>query len=388
MTAASAIEGIREHDPTGSILVVSRENHPPYRRPPLSKDLWFGKANLDQISIHDDGFYRARGVEVVLRREIVELAPSDHEVWDDHGERYEYDRLLLATGSRPRLLDAVNANIEGVHYFRSLEDYLALRDRLRIVQHVLVLGGGFISIELAAAIRHSGAEVTFVYPREFPLHRVLPRELGLYVADYYRQRGIETLSNDAAASFDSRQGLISVTTRAGNSITTQLVVAGVGVEPSVDLAEAAGLEVGNGVAVDEYARTTEPGVWAAGDVAEFPYLALEERTRIEHWDHAEHHGRAAGANMAGANRPYDHLPMFWSDFFDLGWEAVGDIDSGLDVDAVWKEPFKQGMLFYMREDVIRGVLLWNVWEKVEWARELIRSRKPSTHTERQAWLDG
>ena len=388
MTAASAIEGIREHDPTGSILVVSRENHPPYRRPPLSKDLWFGKANLDQISIHDDGFYRARGVEVVLRREIVELAPADHEVWDDHGERYEYDRLLLATGSRPRLLDAVNANIEGVHYFRSLEDYLALRDRLRIVQHVLVLGGGFISIELAAAIRHSGAEVTFVYPREFPLHRVLPRELGLYVADYYRQRGIETLSNDAAASFDSRQGLISVTTRAGNSITTQLVVAGVGVEPSVDLAEAAGLEVGNGVAVDEYARTTEPGVWAAGDVAEFPYLALEERTRIEHWDHAEHHGRAAGANMAGANRPYDHLPMFWSDFFDLGWEAVGDIDSGLDVDAVWKEPFKQGMLFYMREDVIRGVLLWNVWEKVEWARELIRSRKPSTHTERQAWLDG
>ena len=177
MTAASAIEGIREHDPTGSILVVSRENHPPYRRPPLSKDLWFGKANLDQISIHDDGFYRARGVEVVLRREIVELAPADHEVWDDHGERYEYDRLLLATGSRPRLLDAVNANIEGVHYFRSLEDYLALRDRLRIVQHVLVLGGGFISIELAAAIRHSGAEVTFVYPREFPLHRVLPREL-------------------------------------------------------------------------------------------------------------------------------------------------------------------------------------------------------------------
>ena len=148
--------------------------------------------------------------------------------------------------------------------------------------------------------------------------------------------------------------------------------------------------MGNGVAVARYgnSRTTEPGVWAAGDVAEFPYLALEERTRIEHWDHAEHHGRAAGANMAGANRPYDHLPMFWSDFFDLGWEAVGDIDSGLDVDAVWKEPFKQGMLFYMREDVIRGVLLWNVWEKVEWARELIRSRKPSTHTERQAWLDG
>src|SRR5437867_2602046 len=252
MTAASAVEGIREHDPSGSILVVSRENHLPYRRPPLSKDLWFGKVKLDEISVHDETFYRERGVEVVLRREIVELAPPNHELWDDHGQRYKYDRLLLATGSKPRLLDATDANIEGIRYFRSLEDYLALRDRLRTVQHVLVLGGGFIAIELAAAIRHSGAEVTFVYPREYPLHRVLPRELGLYVADYYRQRGIETLSNDAAASFDSRQGLISVTTRAGNSITTQLVVAGVGVEPSVDLAEAAGLEVGNGVAVDEY----------------------------------------------------------------------------------------------------------------------------------------
>src|SRR5438477_7598109 len=296
VTAASAIEGIREHDPSGSILLVSRENHMPYRRPPLSKDLWFGKAKLDEISVHDEAFYRDRGVELALRREIVELTPEDHEVWDDHGQSYEYDKLLLATGSRPRLLDATNANLEGIHYFRSLEDYLTLRDRLRTVQHVLVLGGGFISIELAAALKHNGTEVTFVYPREFPLHRVLPRELGLYVADYYRQHGIETLSGDAVMQFESRQGLIEAMTRGGNAITTQLVVAGVGVEPSVDLAEAAGLEVGNGIAVDEYARTTDASIWAAGDVAEFPYLALGERTRIEHFDHALEHGRAAGAN--------------------------------------------------------------------------------------------
>ena len=163
---------------------------------------------------------------------------------------------------------------------------------------------------------------------------------------------------------------------------------GVGVEPSIDLAEAAGLEVGNGIAVDEFARTTDASIWAAGDVAEFPYLALGERTRIEHWDHAEHHGRAAGANMAGAGRPYDHVPMFWSDFFDLGWEAAGDIDASLDVDVIWKEPYKEGMLFYLRDDVVRGVLLWNVWEKVEWARDRIRDGKPTTHANREGWVTG
>ncbi len=386
--AASAIEGIREHDTDGSILLVSRENHLPYERPPLSKELWFGKKTLDAISLHDEAWYRERSVEVALRREVVEIDPAQHAVWDDRGDRHDYDALLMATGSRPRLMGGAGVGVEGIHYYRSLEDYLVLRDRLRTVQHVLVVGGGFITIEIAAALRHNGVEVTFVYPHEYPLQRVLPRELGLHVAEYYREKGIETLSGDAITGFENRQGLIEAQTRGGNTITTQLVLVGIGVEPSVELAEACGLEVGNGIEVDEFARTSDASIWAAGDVAGFPYLALGERTRIEHWDHAEHHGRAAGANMAGANKPYDHLPFFWSDFFDMGWEAVGDTDSSLEMDVIWNEPFKEGMLFYLREDVIRGVLMWNMWEKVEWARDRIREARPSTHAEREAWVHG
>ena len=134
--------------------------------------------------------------------------------------------------------------------------------------------------------------------------------------------------------------------------------------------------------MDEYARTTDPDIFAAGDVAEFPYLALGERARVEHWDHAIHHGRNAGANMAGAHEVYAHLPMFYSDFFELGWEAVGDLDGSLKVEPVWKEPFREGVLFYLRDDVIRGVLLWNVWERVEWARELVRGGRAMSAGER------
>ena len=384
LTGASAIEGIRAHDADGAILMLSRENHPPYHRPPLSKDLWFGKKTKDDLPVHDSAFYHDHKVDLQLRREVVELDPERHTVWDDRGIAYEYDRLLLATGCKPRLLGVPGADIEGVRYFRSLEDYLLLESRLKTLQHALVYGGGFVSIELAAALKHAGKEVTFVYPHEYPLQRLLPRELGEFVADYYRQKGVETLSNEALASFEEQSGLILAHTRQGNMITTQLVLAGVGVEPHVELADAAGLAVGDGIEVDEFTRTSDPSIHAAGDVAEFPYIALEERTRIEHWDHAIQHGRSAGANMAGADLPYTALPMFYSDFFDLGWEAVGEVNASLEVDTIWKEPFHEGVIFYMRDDVIRGVLLWNVWEKVDWARGLIQQARPTTRKEREA----
>jgi 3-phenylpropionate/trans-cinnamate dioxygenase ferredoxin reductase subunit len=384
LAAASAIEGIRAHDREGSILLVSRENHSPYHRPPLSKGLWFGKATLESLPVHDGAFYATHGVTLALRREIVELEPESRRLWDDRGVQYGYETLLLATGGRPRLLDATVDPRSNVHYFRTLEDYLALRENLKRVQHTLVVGGGFVGLEIAAALRHAGQEVTLIYKDEYPLRRVLPRRLGLEVADYYRRQGVETVSNDAVAELVERGGLIEGVTRMGNRVTTQQVVVGIGITPHVELADAAGLEVGDGIEVDEFARTTDPHVYAAGDVAEFPCLALQRRMRIEHWDHAREHGRAAGANMAGANRPYDHLPMFYSDFFDLGWEAVGELDPAYDVDEVWARDLEEGVLFYSREDVVRGVLLWNSWDKVEWARGLIRAARPMTHEERVA----
>jgi len=173
-------------------------------------------------------------------------------------------------------------------------------------------------------------------------------------------------------------------TASSNMVTTNLVVAGIGITPAIDLAEAAGLETGNGIEVDEYARTSDAYIYAAGDVAEFPYLALDRRTRVEHWDHAIQHGKAAGANMAGANKPYDHMPFFYSDLFDLGWEAVGEIDSELETHAVWKQEYREGIVYYLRDEVVRGALLWNTWNAVDWARGLIKEGKTLTREEREA----
>jgi 3-phenylpropionate/trans-cinnamate dioxygenase ferredoxin reductase component len=373
--AASAIRGIREHDATGTVLVLSRENHAPYQRPPLSKDLWFGRSTREQLPIHPESYYRDQNVELALRRDVVELDPDHREVWDERGGKHGYDHLLLATGGRPRLLNVEGDDREGVHYFRSFEDFLFLESRIKQIQHVLVLGGGFIGLELAAALRHMKKEVSLVYPHEYPLFRALPRDLGVAVADYYREHGVETVSGEVVVSLDTDGALLVARTRNSNFITTQLVVVGAGIEPVTDLAEAAGLEVGNGIEVDEFARTSDPNIWAAGDVAEFPDLALERRRRVEHWDHALHHGHAAGANMAGAAKPYTHIPMFYSDFFELGWEAVGDVDSGLETHAVWKEEHREGVVFYLRDDTVRGVLLWNTWGKVDWARELVREKR-------------
>jgi NADPH-dependent 2,4-dienoyl-CoA reductase/sulfur reductase-like enzyme len=382
LAGASALEGIREHDADGPILMVSRENVSPYNRPPLSKDLWSGKTTLDKISVLDDAFYRDQGVDLLLRREIVELDPVQNRVWDDHGASYRYERLLLATGGKPRLLDLEGPSSEGVHYFRSLEDYLLLKGRLETLQHVLVVGGGFISMELAAALANAGKEVTLLYPGEYPLARLLPRDLGLFVAETYRGHGVETVSGELLTSVESGGGLVHARTRLGNVVTTQMVLAGVGIEPHDDLAEAGGLEVTDGIAVDEFTRTSEPNIYAAGDVAEFPYLALGVRTRIEHWDHALHHGRAAGRNLAGAKQAYDHLPMFWSDLFDLGFEAVGDVDARLDVDVAWKEEGREGVLYYLREDVVRGVVAWGRFGLMDWARALIREGRATAHEER------
>jgi NADPH-dependent 2,4-dienoyl-CoA reductase/sulfur reductase-like enzyme len=383
LAGASAIEGIREKDADGRILMVTRENHSPYHRPPLSKGLWTGKTPPEELPVHPEDFYRERKVEMGLRREIIEIDPESRRVWDDRGIAYSFGQLLLATGGKPRLLDVPGAAIEGVQYFRTLEDYLQLRARIERLQHVLVLGAGFIGLELAAALVGAGKEVALVYPEEYPMRRVLPRDLGLFVADYYRERGVETVSGESVVAIEEHGGLLDARTAAGNRITTQLILAGVGMTPNIDLAEGAGLAVNLGIEVDGFGQTSAPNVWAAGDVAEYPSALSARPTRTEHWDHAREHGRVVGANMAGAAKRYEHLPMFYSDFFDLGWEAVGEFGPNLETDAIWKVENREGVVYTLEEGVVVGVLLWNVWGQLDRAREILRAARPMSHEERR-----
>jgi len=358
--AAAAIEGIRSRDKTGNILMLSRENHRPYRRPLLTKDLLLGTATLDRLPLRPDEWYVEQKVDVRLRHEVIEVDAESRRLWDERGEVIEFGDLLLATGCRPRRLIAEGAEISSVRYFRDLEDYLDLESRLDRVQHITMVGGGFTSVEMAGALRTRGKEITLVVPDEYPLHRLLPRDLGAPLLDYLREMGVETVSGDTLVKIEEANGLVHARTLQGNELDTQLVLVDQGGEPLVDL--------------------------AAGDVAEYPCLALNAIVRVEGSDHAEQHGRTVGANMAGANEPYTHVPLKWFRVGDLQFEGVGELWARLATEIVWMQPGREGVVFYLREDVIRGVLLINVPERLEWARSLIRDAHPMTSSERAAMV--
>ena len=365
MTGDAAVKGIREHDADGSIVVVGAEEHAPYARPPLSKKLWAGS---DEAKIWR-GTEEA-GSTLRLGRRIVSLDLDGHRATDDHGDEYHWEKLLLATGGRPRTIPGA----EGVIYFRTLDDYRAVRGRVHEGASAIVIGGGFIGSELAAALAATGCRVTMIFPERGIASRILPAELSAYVTDQYREHGVEVLTEETVAA----AGATWVKTGDGRTIEADIVVAGLGIEPESDLAQAAGLEVDNGIVVDAFGRASgHEDVFAAGAVASFPIEALGRRFRVEHEDHAKSHGRAAGANMAGANVPYLHLPFFYSDMFDLGYEAVGEVDARLATIESWEEPNRKGIVAYVDEERRpRGFLYWNVWDHVDAGRELIAAGEP------------
>jgi 3-phenylpropionate/trans-cinnamate dioxygenase ferredoxin reductase component len=366
MTAAGAVRGIREHDADGSITVVGAEEHPPYKRPQLSKKLWAGG---DEAKLWFDP--ELGGAHLVTGRRIVSLDLEARLATDDKGDDYHYEKLLFATGGTPRQLGGGDAD---VIYFRTLDDYRHLRELAREGAHVVVIGGGFIGSELAAALTSVGVKVTMVFPEPSVAFRVLPADLAEFVTGYYRDKGVEVLAGETVSSVEGTK----VTLGSGRVLEGDAVVAGLGIVPNVELAEAAGLPVDNGIVVDELGRVDgRDDVFAAGDVANYPSPVLGKRFRVEHEDHANTHGRTVGANMAGANERYEHLPLFYSDMFDLGYEAVGEVDSRLDTVESWEEPNRKGVITYVdAERRPRGFLLWDVWGKVDEARERIRAGEP------------
>ena len=327
ISAAYAIEGIRALDREGSILLLTRENHPPYHRPSLSKDVWTESYDLERLPVHADYYYVQQQVDVRLRHEVVEVDLEARRVWDDLGQSSTYDQLLFATGVRPRRLQVEGAEHSSVRYLRDLEDYLDLERRLERVQHLTIVGGGFTAMEMAATLRARGLEITFLLPEDHPVPRMLPRDIGEGILEYLRDMGVEVVTNDAVLQLDAGHNVLHARTRAGADLTTQLILVDQGGEPQSDLAEAAGLDTDDGIVVDERGRTSRPGVWATGDVAEFPYLALGQLMRVEGSDHAEQHGRLVGRNMAGGDEAYVHLPLKWFRLGDLTFEGVGELNS-------------------------------------------------------------
>ncbi len=375
MTADAAVSGIRDIDSEGTIALVGADAEAPYSRPPLSKGLWKGD-DPESVWRHT----AERGAVVRTGRSITSIDLAEKRATDDRQAVYGFDVLLLATGGTPRRLPFGG---EEIVYYRTLGDYRRLRETGERGGRFAVIGGGFIGSEIAAALAINGKQVTELFPEAGIGGAVFPADLSRFLNDYYRERGVEVLAGEQATGVERRGGELVLRTENGVEMRVDGVVAGIGIQPNVALADAAGLTVENGVVVDEFLRTSAPDVYAAGDVAAFTSPQLGIRVRVEHEDNALTMGRHAGANMARTvvrepAQPYQHLPFFYSDLFDTGYEAVGTLDARLETVADWQQPFEQGVVYYLDERRVRGVLLWNTWGKVDEARELIAATGPFT----------
>jgi len=368
MAGHAAAAAIRELDGEAPLAMIAAEPERPYARPPLSKGLWLGKAE-ESVWLPE-----VPGLALHLGRRAVELDLAAREVRDDAGGVHRYDRLLIATGGTPRRLPSGG---DAVVYLRTLPDQRRLRAAPG--RRVVVVGGGFIGTELAAAMASAGREVTLVLREEAVGARTYPAELAAHLSRTFRERGVRLMEGRTVTAVLARPGGgARVVTDRGEELEADAVAAGLGITPDTGLAQAAGIRCADGIEVDARLESSAPGVFAAGDVARFACPPLGGRARVEHEDAALSMGRCAGRNMAGAAEPYAHLPFFYSDLFDLGYEAVGLLDARLETVASWKVPFREGVVYYLEGERVRGVLLWGIFGQVEAARALVEGRAPTS----------
>jgi NADPH-dependent 2,4-dienoyl-CoA reductase/sulfur reductase-like enzyme len=369
MTADAAAKSIRKADADGRIGIVGDEPQAPYERPPLTKALWKGDKPVESIDLATE----RSGAVLHLGRRIKALDCVDRSARDHHGDVYRYRRLLLATGAVPRKLPVVGARVIN---FRTLDDYLALRRFAIPDAKIAVVGGGFIGSELAASLASNGCKVTMLFPGAAIGAGRYPPALAHFLNGYYSERGVELKPGAKVVDGRIDGDRVELALSDGTTQHADAVVAGLGVTPNVELALQAGLKVDDGIVVDERLRSSDPDIWAAGDVANFHNVALDLRQRIEHESAAVGMGHHAGRAMTGSDEPYTKLPFFYSDLFDLGYEAVGLLDDRLDIVEDWTQPYREGVVYYLDNGRVRGVLLWNVWGQVDAAHDLIAEKGP------------
>lgn len=368
IAADAALRGLREIDAEGPALLLGDEPHPPYDRPPLSKELWGG--------LEEERIWRGTaelGVELRLGRRAVHLDPASRTVVDDRGDRYTYGALLLATGARARSLPGAP---EGVLYLRTLDDYRRIRAAADDGRSFVVIGGGFVGSELAAVLATAGCRVDMVFAEDAIGGLFLPPDLAAHLNGEYRARGVRVWPGERAVHVERRGDGFRILTSGGQELRAQELVAGLGAVPNSELAMDAGLPVENGIAADELLRAGHPDVYAAGDVASYPSRVLGKRVRAEHEDNANRMGAHAGRAMAGEAAPYDHVPFVYSDLFDLHYRALGELDPRMEMVADWREPLRAGVVYYLAGGRVRGVLLWNTPPKLVATRKLIASPGP------------
>ncbi|MEZ0286003.1 MAG: NAD(P)/FAD-dependent oxidoreductase [Thermoleophilia bacterium] len=374
LTGAKAAETLREEGFDGRVILVGAEPHRPYERPPLSKDYLQDGAERDSVYVHPEGFYAEQEVELLRGREVTAVDPEGHTATLSDGETLGWARLLLATGSEPRRLPIPGADLDGVHVLRTLDDCDRLRDVIAAGGRLFVIGAGWIGAEAAASARTRGMEVTMVEQQSVPLQTVLGAEVGRMYADVHRDHGVELLTGTGVEAIEGDGRAERVRLAGGRTVECAAVLVGVGAAPRTALAEAAGLAVDNGVLVDATLRAGGD-VFAAGDIANAEHPFYGRRVRVEHWANAVNQGPAAARAMLGRTEPFERLPYFFSDQYDVGMEYSGLADPEARIVVRGDLAAREAVVFWLGDDgaVMAGMNI-NVWDVNEHVQALIRSR--------------
>lgn len=375
LAGAKAAEALRKDGYDGRIAMFGDEARLPYLRPPLSKDYLRGESDLDAVFVHPQAWYDEHRIDLRVSTPVRAIEPKVKTLLLDDGSRIAFDRLLLSTGASSRRLDIPGHDLAGVHYLRSLDDADAIRSAATGAHRAVVVGGGWIGAEIAASLRQLGLPVAMVAGTSVPLERVLGAEVGGVYRDLHAEHGVEFLMNQRVAAFQGQTAVEAVETADGTRISGDLVVVGIGAEPRTRLAQEAGLDVGNGIIVDEFLETSTPGIYAAGDVAAAWHPVLNTRLRVEHWDNARRQGRTAARNMLGRAEPYARIPYFYSDQYDLGMEYAG-YAPGWDRVVFRGEPAsREFVAFWLLDGRVVAGMNANVWQVNDAISALVASRE-------------
>jgi len=360
----------------GRVVLLGEEVERPYERPPLSKDYLQGKSEKEDIYVHPDGWYAAHDIELRLNDRVAAIDRVAHQVIAQDGEPVGYDKLLMATGSSPRRLRVPGSELNGVLYLRDLQDCKTIKAAFSTAKRVAIIGAGWIGLETAAAARAADVDVTMLEMGKLPLLGVLgPEMAGIYAA-LHAEHGVELRTGVEVAEIIGVDGRATgVRLADGSLIDADVVVVGIGILPNTELAEMADLTIDDGICVDEYLCSSDPDVFAAGDVANAYYPSLGRHLRLEHWSAALNQGPVAAANMMGGATAYDHVPYFFSDQYDMGMEYRGYVEAGHYDQVVFRGDVSKGeyIAFWLRQDRALAGMNVNIWDQGDAITALVRS---------------
>ncbi len=376
LAGAKAAQTFRDEGFTGKVILLGDEPLRPYERPPLSKEYLQGKVGVDKVFVHDEDYYQKHDIDLRLSTRVQSLDAKNREVVLASGEQLAYDAVLLTTGAEPRHLTVAGSDLEGILYLRTVADSDRLQAAIREVDRVVVIGGGWIGCEVAASARQLGAEVAVIEAANLPLERVLGPELGAFYRDVHVDHGVEWHLGNGVAELRGSPRADEVRLADDTVVRGDLIVVGVGVSPRIALAEDAGLKLENGVVTNELLESSVPGIFAAGDLANAWHPVLKARIRLEHWSAALNQGPVAAKNMLGTPTPYEKIPYFFSDQYDVGMEY-----SGYAVD--WDQVVYRGdpgtrefIAFWLKDDRLLAGMAVNTWGMADAIAALVAAKRP------------